>query len=1077
MGGPATVTPGRSAAHRPICLIALRSPVAGQSEIDGDDWVANATQVVLAHGGSVRQASAQALEAIFAAGAGPEDQAERALRCAQVMLAQARAQAATATRRGRPGGGSLRLGVQGATTGALADGEPGHRAEQAAAIARGAPPGRLCMAHDLMALVRGLFDVEPPLPLAVERLARPLQVCLLRDTTRPPGAETLQGVVEPAVYPEPALAGRDDELRALQQAFERLVAGGGACALTVLAEPGIGKSRLLREFDSWARARPVPFHGLRARATPGAQVQAFGLLGQLLLGFCQIDPGCPSALLQSRFEQALVPWFLGAEGTDHAESQAHLLAHLVGLDLSHSRHLQPMLADPAQLRQRALAAVALLLRRLSAGGSSPLLLLIEDLHWADGESLDGLDELLRADPDLAILIVSGGRPELAARRPAWGAQVGVHSRLDLRPLDKARSRKLAADLLSKLPEIPRALLDRVVKASAGSPYAIEERIKLLIDQGVIQASGDVWSVSATRWSAASVPATLADVLQARLDLVPAAERRTLQTASVIGPVFGAAALRALGGGLAGALSGLMQRDMALSVPGAAQGEAPSFNFKHQLLQELVYASLTPARRRALHGKLAAWLVGLTGPRASDTLGQSAHHFEQAGDELRAAEQHARAAEYAHQRYAADAVMDHVRRGLVLLQRWPADAGQRALRWRLLKARIRMLEVTGQRTQHRADLDALLSLADEFGDDARRAEAHLGAAVWAMNVADFAAMKASARLAMGCAARAGDPTLRLHAMRYFASANFSLGDWDAGQRLAHQCLAEARAQGLRDVEAFCTNTLSAIASKQRDPVAGLHWDEQTLAVWRQLGDRSQEAISVCNIGESWLDLGDVSRARRHLEDGVRQARACGNQMLCGVALGNLSVLERRLGLGERAVALAGQAVEAAVSTSALGWHLLALQQLGDAEQAMGRHAAAALTFESIQALALCHQLPEPPDALAGLASLALAQGDLPTALRHVLRLLALDGQGAVAQASLNPRRLALICHRVLSSADDPRALAWLQGAHAELLAVAATISDAALRDGFLNNIPDHRAILAAWALHEQELAAATGTRAP
>lgn len=1067
------MTSGLAAAHRVTHLSALRTPATGQSETRrGGDWVVNATQIVLAYGGRVSRASAQTLEAAFKPGAGPADHAERALHCAQALLAQAQALPATSNRRQLPSEGSLRLGVHSPTIGRAAHAELGRVAQPSAAIARSAPPGRLCVDHDLIALVRGLFDFEPPLPLAVEGRAIPLQICLLRDAILPPGAEAPRGTVDP----EPTLTGRDDELRALQAAFGRLVEGGGASALTVLAEPGIGKSRLLREFDAWARATPVPFHRLRARATPGGQAQPFGLLGQLLCGFCQIDPNGPSEALRIRLEEALVPWFLDDEGADVAERHVHLLGHLIGLDLSHCRHLQRLLADPAQVRKQALAAVALLLRRLSASGSTPLLMLIEDLHWADSESLDGLDDLLQTQPDLAILILSSGRPELAARRPAWTTALGAHRQLDLGPLDDARSRRLAAELLGKLPAIPGALLDRVVRDSQGNPYGIEERIKLLIDQGVILASGGSWSVSAARWPAASLPTTLAEVLQARLALVPAAERRTLQRASVIGPVFGAAALRALGTGTSLALPGLLQRDMALSVPGSAQGGAPSFNFKHQLLHELVYASLTPRTRRALHARFAAWLVGLTGQRANDMLGQSAHHFEQAGDDVRAAEQHARAAEYAHQRYAADAVMDHAQRGLVLLDRWPAGADQRELRWRLLKARIRMLEVIGQRAQHRADLDALLTLADELGDDARRAEAHLGAAVWAMNVADFAVMKASARAAMGCAARAGNQSLRLHAMRYFASANFSLGDWDAGQRLARQCLAEARALGLRDVEAFCTNTLSSIASKQRDPLAGLHWDEQTLAVWRQLGDRSQEAISVCNIGESWLELGEATLARRHLEDGVRQAHACGNRMLCGVALGNLSVLEGRLGNGERAVSLAAQAIKAAVATGALQWEMLARQQLGEAEQTMGRYAAATKTFEAIEALASCHRLPEPPDALAGLAALALAQGDVPTALRHMLRVLALDVDGALALRSLNPRRLALICHRVLSSAGDPRAGAWLQRTHAELLTVAATISDEGLRDGFLNNIPDHRAILAAWALHEQELAAVPGTLA-
>ncbi len=248
------------------------------------------------------------------------------------------------------------------------------------------------------------------------------------------------------------------------------------------------------------------------------------------------------------------------------------------------------------------------------------------------------------------------------------------------------------------------------------------------------------------------------------------------------------------------------------------------------------------------------------------------------------------------------------------------------------------------------------------------------------------------------------------------------------------------------------------------------------MWRQIGDRGQEAISVCNIGESWLELGEPTLARRHLEEGARLALACGNLIPRSAALSNLSVLARRPGNGGRAVSLARRSIEAAVATSAPQFEAIGLQQLGEAEHTVGRHAAAARAFDAVRAPAVQHQRPEPPDALGGLAALALAQGDVPGALRHVLQVLELDAGGSMAQRSLNPRRLALICHRVLSSSGDARATAWLRRAHDELLAVAATVSDATLREGFLNNIPDHRAILAAWALHEQEGAAGTGSPA-
>ena len=117
-----------------------------------------------------------------------------------------------------------------------------------------------------------------------------------------------------------------------------------------------------------------------------------------------------------------------------------------------------------------------------------------------------------------------------------------------------------------------------------------------------------------------------------------------------------------------------------------------------------------------------------------------------------------------------------------------------------------------------------------------------------------------------------------------------------------------------------------------------------------------------------------------------------------------------------------------------------------------------------------------DAETGLARAAFAAGDMALALHHVERILELDATTRAVRDANFPRRIELTCYRVLSNAGDARALAWLQRAHAEMRTVAATITDESRRDGFLNNLAEHRAILAAWALHEQELAAVTGTNA-
>ncbi len=870
------------------------------------------------------------------------------------------------------------------------------------------------------------------------------------------------------------MVGRHTELLALQAAFQRLADGRQAAAVTLLAEPGIGKHRLLRDFHACAQARPAPFHVLRRRATPQTEGQPFGLLGGLLRSFCQIDPDGSAQAARARFEQAIVPCFLADDGADLAQCHVHLLGHLLGIDFADSPHVQGLLATPQQLRQMAINAATQWLRRLGATGSAPVLLQIDDLHWADSETLDFLDHLLQSHPDLALLIVATARPALADRRPAWVRGEGVHTRLALGPLADAGARVLATGLLRRLPEVPQALLARVVGGAQGNPFCIEERIRLLIDKGVICTRNSAWTVSAARLRVARLPATLAGVLAARLKLLPAAELRVLQQASVIGPVFLHGALRALGAGAARAMAGLMQRELMLAHGGArgagaaASGGTAMFSFKHQLLQQVAYDSTPRLTRRALHGKLARWLGALSGLQASDAPGQAAFHFEQAGHDARAAAQHTLAAEQACARFAVQAVLAHVQAGLALLGRLPATPQHRDMRWRLLSARVALIESGGRRTEQAADLDSLSALAEEADDDRQRAQVWASRWHFCLLSNDMATMNAAARQRMACGVRLGDEGVRLDAMRMLVIAHLQQADYDAAQRLVTQCLAQAQARGLQRIEASCMNLLAVLAQTKLDPVATLEWHEKDLALRRQIGDWRGQALSLCNVGSAWLSLGEPVRARRCCEEALRLVRALGNRLgECGT-LCALSELERWLGNGPQALAHAQQALAAAVAIGMPRWEALAMQRLGDAQLLLGQPAAAALTFEKKLAMDL-HRDSVLGGSLAGLARSAQACGDLPLAMQHVERLLALDASTNDVNRNAAPRRVELVCHLVLSSAGDPRADTWLRRAHGGLMELAANISDESLREGYLNNIPDHRAILAAWALHEQERA--------
>ncbi|HEY9027366.1 MAG TPA: hypothetical protein VIP05_23945, partial [Burkholderiaceae bacterium] len=288
----------------------------------------------------------------------------------------------------------------------------------------------------------------------------------------------------------------------------------------------------------------------------------------------------------------------------------------------------------------------------------------------------------------------------------------------------------------------------------------------------------------------------------------------------------------------------------------------------------------------------------------------------------------------------------------------------------------------------------------------------------------------------------------------------------GQRIAHETLAEARESRLCGLEGSCLNALGVIAAMLDDEVGALTFDQQSLEAYRAAGDRRNEAIAHGNIGAGWLGLGELERARRELEEGLRLMRINGERALEASPLCALATLALWQGDDAHALALAQAALETAVPVHARDQEAAALCRLGDAELALGRHAAAAQAFRLARERASEIASPYRHDASAGLARVALAQQDIVAALQALEPLLASSAQSQDDHNRLEgaefPRLVEWTCHRALDRAGDRgRAAEWLGRAHGALQAQAATISDAALREGFLKNIPVHREIVAAW----------------
>lgn len=1021
-----------------------------------DGTLAHCTGIVQTHQGKVLNYAGDSLLAVFGGDEVREDDAERAVLAGLALLEEGRRQGELVQQRYGHTGFNVRIGVHTGPVllGGGIDGEGnirGFAVNVAARMEQSAPAGTLRISHETYRQIRGVFDVTQQAPIEVKGVAEPM-VTYLVQRCKPRAFRVPSRGVEGV---ETHMVGRDAELEQLQSAYKRLRRHSRLAIITVVSEAGLGKSRLLYEFLNWAETRPERFLLFRGRAHPTTQSQPYGLLRDILAWRLQIADDDSMALARQKFEQGIAPLFLADSGADMAQAHAHVLGHLIGIDFSASQHIRAILDDSQQIRNRGFHAAAQLLRLIAAQNQQPVVVLLDDLHWADDGSLDFLSYFIQVNHDVPILLLGLTRPALFERRADW-PNVAQAQRIELHVLDPSASRLLANELLKKLPEIPAQLRALITSGAAGNPFYMEELLKMLVDEGAIVTGAECWRVNSEQLLAIHVPQTLTGVLQARLDGLQAAEKLALQQAAVIGYVFWDQALAAIDARAPAALSAVTRRELVLQHQETGLDGMREYVFKHQLLHQVIYATVLKSTQRQCHAAVAAWLSGLTGARANDFLGATAEHFEQAGDSAQAAEFFARAAEHAAARQAHEAALDYVAKGLALTD-------QCLLRWRLFDVRERTFDLLGQRSEQQADIDALQKLADALGDERRRAEVAWRRSTLAMRMGDYQAMESAARRAVALAERAGDALLELRGQHRLALALTYLGAAAQGNTLAHTGLASARRLGARQLEALFLNALSFIADCQLDRLASLELDQQDLLINRELGNRRNEAIALGNLGNGWLRLGEHTLTRQHLEQGLRLACAVGDRATQANTLTNLSLLALRQGDDTLALVQAHRALDLASAVQSPEFEAIALCALGNAELALGRHAAASAAFEQAQVLALKLGNATQYDASAGLARAALAQGDAASALQAVQTLLTHLADGGTLKGTEAPYLIRLSCHQVLARAGDPRATELLESAHAELQATAAAIADAALRQSFLHNIPEHRAIVAAWAV--------------
>ncbi|RZT93790.1 ATP-binding protein [Rivibacter subsaxonicus] len=1011
------------------------------------------TVIVQDRGGRVLQYAGDSVLAVFGADEAQEDDAERAVRAGLEVLDEGRRQGEQVLQQTGHAGFNVRVGIDTGPVllGGGVDAESSIRGitvNTAARMEQSAPPGCLRISHATYRLVRGVFTVAEQPPLQVKGRDEALVTYLVQGVK--PRAFRVQSRGIEGV--ETRMVGRESELEQLQEIFDSLYQQRTLAVVTVVGDAGVGKSRLLYEFENWAEAHPESFYFFRGRAHPQTQTQPYGLLRDVLAWRLQIADDDDA-------DEARAKLCAGVSGmfTEDGEAQAHLLGQLIGLDFSGSPHVRGILDDARQIRNRGFHAAAQLLRLTAALDGSPVMLLLEDLHWADDGSLDFINYLMQVDRDVPMLMVCLTRPALFERRPGWAEVGGAgHARIDLEPLDQRASRELAGVLLQRLDRVPPVLRELLTGGAEGNPFYMEELLRMLIDHGAIQTSGERWQVMPEKLLATQVPPSLTGVLQARLDRLPAAERQALQLASVIGFVFWDQALAALDPLAADALEAPVQRGLVVPRDQTTFDGLREYSFKHQLLHHVAYDSVLKRDRREGHARVAHWLASLGGDRTGEILGQTAEHYERAADPVNACLFYTRAAEHAAARFANEAVLDYVGRALAL-----APAEDRAIRWRLLLVREGVLLFKGDRVAHDADLDALQSLAEALDDDARRCEVALRRGRAFNSTSDYPAAEQVVRQALAMGGPDGAVAVQLHST--LVTALRVQGDYAGARQVAEEGLELARKLGDRSGESSLINAIGVMAMEQGDLTVAAQSLERSLVLERETGNRAREGLRLNNLGSVYPRLGDYTKARQHLADGLKLARAVGRREVeAGVLLNTASVAHLQ-GDDASALAYANAAFDAAKATVQPDLEAYARLVAGHAELGLGRFDAARAAYsdshDRLGALKIRSQ--QALDPLSGLVRVALAEGKPQEARQLAEPIVAHLTAGGSLDGTEEPLLIPLSCYQALSAAGDPRAAELLAAAHAELLLQADRITDPVARRGFLQLVPHHREISAAW----------------
>ncbi len=777
------------------------------------------------------------------------------------------------------------------------------------------------------------------------------------------------------------LVGREEALSRLQRAFVDVRSGRGGVIL-ISGEAGVGKSRLMQEFAASVADQALVFTGA---SQPSGQVVPYQPIAQAL----RAALGRTDEETQRRGDVFVSPPFTPSLSPVWLAETARLLPELRAL----YPDLPPPMDEPQEAQGRLFEALCQFILAVASaspspiissswqykGMRSPLLLCLDDLHWADSATLDWLVYLgqrLRGQP---LLVVGAYRSEEATpvadlRRNL--ARLGVLSELKLTGLEIGAVRQILRGLIgSSFPlqwggEEEATFAARLQEATGGNPFFLLEVLKALLETGRL-------SSGPRGVEDLPLPDTVREVVETRLQRLSPQARQIMEAGAILGLTFdldrvrltaGRRELEAMDG-----LDELVARQLLIEEPSA-------YRFRHELIQRAVEASLSPMRRRLLHRRAGRTLEHL----APDQAAAIARHFEAGGEARLALHYHRLAEQQAEAIFAWQEAATHQDQMLALLDQIDPARSDRdclAQRGHVLVTRAHLRFLQGRLTERDADLCALAALAEAADDD--RLRLHLATQrVRYLNLDGWYAQAiAAAEEGVALADRLRDATTRARLLVQIGFARYFLGQPQPALAALESALTTMDARTDREMRGRITHILGYVHFHMGDFARSLAYQQEAYACHQAIGDHNRVAWDGLDIGALHLKRGDFVAARRWLDEGLALARRIGARPAEAYGLTQTGWWELYRGDYAAAIAYFRQALSLqqeirsehgqVAEEEGMGWAWYHLGDLPEARRWLSRAAERARSIRHRRRLT---------EALIGLGLVEIAERHAPAAQR-------------------------------------------------------------------------------------------------